>query len=83
MSTAEIFHIDGESAWTWDGRGTPFSSSILDYQLYGPEVLEIHDAYIFDTEDLDAETLEALGLQAGTSSQVSRHRPLVVDYTWQ
>ena len=83
LSTAEIFHLDGESSWTWDGRGTPFSSSILDYQLYGPDGLAVHDAYVFDTEDLAAETLAALGLQAGTSNQLSRHRPLVVDYSWR
>ena len=83
LLAAEIFHLDGESAWTWDGRGTPFQSSILDYQLYGPNGLQLHEAYIFDTEDLDADTLGALGLQADTSRQISPHRPLVVDYSWR
>ncbi len=83
LSSAEIFHLNSEATWTWDGRGTPFPSSILDYQLYSPGGLAVQGAYVFDTEDLDAGTLEALGLQAGTSNQLSRHRPLVVDYSWQ
>ena len=56
---------------------------ILDYQLYGPGGLEIQSAYIFDTEDLDAQTLQALDLQPGVSNLLSRHRPLVVDYLFR
>ncbi len=80
---AEILHLDGLSDWTWDGRGTQFTSSILDYQLYYPDGLRVENAYVFDTEDLDAETRASLGLQIETSNQISRHRPLVVDYSWR
>jgi hypothetical protein len=81
LETARVFHIDGLADWTWDGRGTPFPSGILDYQLFSSASLSIRDSYIFDSEDLDAETLSSLGLQTGSSNQLSRHRPLVVNYT--
>jgi endonuclease/exonuclease/phosphatase (EEP) superfamily protein YafD len=81
LSEAEILHFGGQANWTWDGRGTPFPSSILDYQLYDASGLQIQEAYVFDTEDLDPQALETLGLQAGDSNQLSRHRPLVVEYS--
>ena len=80
---AEILHLDGSSTWTWDGRSTPFASSILDYQFYSAAALVLVDSYVFDSEDLDAETLTTLELQPGTSRQMSRHRPLVADYSWR
>lgn len=83
LLAAEILHLDGEESWTWDGRGTQFPSSILDYQLYGSHGLQAGESFVFDTEDLDAETLDSLGLQVQSSSQLSRHRPLVVDYSWR
>ena len=32
LNTARIFHLDRATDWTWDGRGTPFPSGMLDYQ---------------------------------------------------
>ena len=83
FTIAEILHLDEQSDWTWDGRGTAFPSSILDYQLYSPAGLEIQSSYVFDTEDLDATTLNALGLSIDSSNELSRHRPLVSDYYWR
>ncbi len=79
---AEIYHLDGSTAWTWDGRGTPFPSSALDYQLYSPQSLRVRKGFIVDSEDFLSEELADLGLQPETSSQLSNHRPLVVEYTW-
>jgi len=45
---AELYHADGAATWTWDGRGTPFPSSTLDYQLYSPQSLEMHSGLILD-----------------------------------
>jgi endonuclease/exonuclease/phosphatase family metal-dependent hydrolase len=83
LSEVEIYHLDGETDWTWDGRGTPFPSGVLDHQLHGAMSLKTVGSYIFDTEDLDTQTLSELGLQSGSSTQLSRHRPLVVDYAWR
>jgi hypothetical protein len=64
---AELYHSDGSSTWTWDGRETPFPSGTLDFQLYSPRSLEMHSGYILDTE----------------SPRTGRHRPLVAEYAWR
>ena len=79
---AEIYHPDGVSTWTWDGRRTPFPSNTLDYQLYGAHGLEMHSGFILDSEGISPETREQLGLESRTSSRTGRHRPLVVEYSW-
>ncbi|MBT8062088.1 MAG: endonuclease/exonuclease/phosphatase family protein [Gammaproteobacteria bacterium] len=83
LRAVRIFHIDGVSDWTWDGRGTPFPSSDLDGQYYSRHSLHVTASYIFDSEDMDAQTLAEFGLQLITSSLLSNHRPLVVDYAWK
>ena len=80
---AELYHLDGHGTWTWDGRGTPFPSRALDYQLYGPIALEMRSGYVFDSEDLPFETLQATGLAPDSSRRLSSHRPLVVTYRWR
>lgn len=79
---AEIYHPDGISTWTWDGRETPFPSDVLDYQLYGPSGLEMRSGFILDTEELPPEVLAPYGLDKGTVGRTGRHRPLVVEYRW-
>lgn len=79
---AEVYHLDGSTAWTWDGRGTPFPSGTLDYQLYGPHSLHVRKSIILDTEDLAAQELERYGLEAEASRRLSYHRPLLVEYGW-
>ncbi len=80
---AEIYHLDGSTAWTWDGRGTPFPSSALDYQLYSSQSLRVRGGFIVDSEDLSSDELDTLGIQPKTSSRLSDHRPLLVEYVWQ
>ena len=80
---AEVYHLDGSTAWTWDGRGTPFPSGTLDYQLYGPHSLHVRNGIILDSEDLATQELERYGLEAEASRRLSHHRPLLVDYGWQ
>ena len=79
---AELYHSDGDTTWTWDGRGTPFPSNTLDYQLYGPQGLEMRSGLILDTEGLPAEKREQLDLEINTSQRTGRHRPLLVEYNW-
>jgi hypothetical protein len=79
----EIYHLDGSTSWTWDGRGTPFPSRALDFQLYSPRSLIVRQGLILDSEDFPAEELEQYGLQPGTSGLLSDHRPLVVEYAWR
>jgi endonuclease/exonuclease/phosphatase family metal-dependent hydrolase len=82
MIAAELYHPDGATSWTWDGRRTPFPSSTLDYQLYGPQGLVMRTGFILDTERLPLEALERYELESGASARTGRHRPLVVDYGW-
>jgi hypothetical protein len=79
---AELYHPDGNNTWTWDGRGMPFPSNVLDYQLYGPSGLELHSGFILDTEKLPPEVLERHGLEKDMAGRTGRHRPLVAEYRW-
>jgi hypothetical protein len=80
---AELYHPDGSTTWTWDGRGTPFPSNTLDYQLYGPRGLKMNSGFILDTERLQPEALERYELETGTVGRTGSHRPLVVEYRWK
>lgn len=83
LTPVKSYHLDGSSTWTWDGRGTPFPSNDLDYQLYDSRALDLRTSLILDSEDLSPEELEQLGIERRTSSQLSDHRPLVVEYAWR
>jgi hypothetical protein len=80
---AELYHPDGQTTWTWDGRGTPFPSNTLDFQLYGPNSLGLQAGLILDSENLQADELEALGLERNSLQRTGRHRPLLVEYEWK
>lgn len=83
LIAAELYHRDGKSTWTWDGRNTPFPSRALDYQLYSPSSLGVSQGTILDTEDLTPKTLAMYGLESNWATKFSNHRPLVVNYLWQ
>lgn len=80
---AEAFHRDRRSVWTWDGRGTPFESKPLDFQLYGPRALEALAGLVLDSEALTADERAAIGIGADASRLISDHRPVIVDYRWR
>jgi hypothetical protein len=82
LVAAEIYHPDGVTSWTWDGRMTPFPSGTLDFQLYGPQDLLMRSGFILNTESLPPETLEQHELESGMSGKTGKHRPLVVEYGW-
>jgi len=80
---AEIYHPDGITTWTWDGRGTPFPSNTLDYQFYGPWGLNMRSGFILNTENLSTEELQKRGLDVDMVGRTGNHRPLVVEYSWK
>jgi endonuclease/exonuclease/phosphatase (EEP) superfamily protein YafD len=82
LIAAELYHADGASTWTWDGRGMPFPSNTLDFQLYSPHSLEMRSSFILDPEFLAPEVLELHGLERNTAKRTGRHRPLLVEYGW-
>ncbi len=79
---AELYHSDGATTWTWDGRRTPFPSNTLDYQLYGPRGLAMRSGLILDTERISNDMRERFELDIDTTMRTGRHRPLVVEYSW-
>jgi hypothetical protein len=83
LTTAEVYHPNGVESWTWDGRGTPFPSGTLDFQLFDSGALTMRSGFIMDSEELPPETLEQYALESDTSAKTGRHRPLVVDYQWR
>jgi endonuclease/exonuclease/phosphatase family metal-dependent hydrolase len=79
---ATPIHPDGVSSWTWDGRGTPYPSGVLDHQLYSPASLQPSVGLVLDTESATLDLLERLGLETESSRLMGDHRPLLVEYTW-
>lgn len=73
-------HHDG-SDWTWDGRGTPFKSSHIDYLLHD-RGLRVLASVIFDAETLPLAQVEALGLSRDFMRKLTAHRPVVADFAW-
>lgn len=83
LIAAELYHPDGASTWTWDGRGTPFPSRALDFMLYSPNSLRLLRGMILDTERMDPALVDSLGLRPETTAGLSSHRPLVARYGWR
>jgi len=83
LVTAEIYQPNGVDSWTWDGRGTPFPSGTLDFQLYDSQRLMMHSGFIVDTETLPPETLKRHELDSEMTARTGRHRPLLVEYSWK
>lgn len=83
LIAAEAYHRDHRQVWTWDGRGTPFESKPLDFQLYAPTALEALGGLVLDSEALTSAELAALGIDAQAANRISDHRPVIVDYRWR
>lgn len=83
LAVAEVYQLDGQSRWTWDGRETPFPSNTLDYALFSATTLEVTGGWVLDTADVPEDVLDEFGLSAGSSGRLSSHLPLVVDYRWR
>jgi hypothetical protein len=83
LITAEVYHPNSSASWTWDGRGTPFPSGTLDFQLYDSRQLMMRSGFVLDTESLPSETLKQHELDRETLARTGRHRPLLVEYGWK
>lgn len=82
LQAAAMQHANG-ATWTWDGRGTPFPSNQLDFQLYSAGQLAQTSGLVLDTETATPEMLDEIGLEPLSSRQTGRHRPIVGDYEWK
>ena len=81
LKVVESRHRDG-SDWTWDGRGTKFRSSHIDYVLHDRNLAPIQSV-IFDPETMPVSEISGLGLARGHLIELTAHRPVVVDFKWQ
>jgi hypothetical protein len=66
------------SDWTWDGRGTPFPSSKLDYLWVSPGI-RVLQARLLDTEAWAPRSQVHRHVRAEDSRLQSPHRPIVAD----
>jgi endonuclease/exonuclease/phosphatase family metal-dependent hydrolase len=71
-------HLLTPFAHTWRDPASQFQPGRLDYILYSDSLLNAR-GFVFDTSELPADLLAALGIQAGDTA-VSDHLPLVVDF---
>jgi len=68
LSTAELYHPDGVTQWTWNGRGMPFPNGRLDFQFYCSDTLEMRSGFVLEND---------------AAAETGRHRPLVAEYAWK
>lgn len=83
LIAAELYHLDGSETWTWDGRGTPFPSRIMDVLLYSPNSLELREGYVLDSADLAPAERQKWKLEPGSVRAMSNHLPLVAEFSWR
>jgi endonuclease/exonuclease/phosphatase (EEP) superfamily protein YafD len=80
LSDAAPRHLGGHDTYTWRNDDGAFAPGRLDFILYGSERLELGRSFVLWTPELDAGTLEALGLEAGDTAVASDHLPVVADF---
>ncbi len=78
LAIANASVLGEPSNYTWSDSESPFSPGRLDYALFGDNVLEVAQSFVFDGDRIDPATLKAVGLEP-KDFRASDHRPLVVD----
>jgi endonuclease/exonuclease/phosphatase family metal-dependent hydrolase len=80
LTDAAPRHLGGHDTYTWRNDDGAFAPGRLDFILYGGDRLELGRNFVLWTPELDAATLEALGLEAGDTAEASDHLPVVADF---
>ncbi len=83
LIAAELYHRNGLDTWTWDGRGTRFTSTLMDVQLYSPHTLELREGYVLDTANLSPTERGQLKIEPDRAYKLSKHLPLVTEFVWR
>lgn len=65
---------------TWSNAFSSYPPGRLDYQIYSGSVLEVVNAFVLQTANLNSSELSMFGLDAGDSAVASDHFPVIVDY---
>jgi len=79
LADADPRHAGGRLNFTWRDSRSSFAPGKLDYIVYSDSVLELQNAFVLATEELDAETLKRYGLRPGDTLEASDHLPVVAD----
>ncbi len=80
LREAPLRHTHRRLIHTWRRAGSDFSPGKLDFALYTGDALELVQSFVPDTEGMPQEALDAAGLEAGDTLEMSDHLPLVVDF---
>jgi len=67
---------------TWRDPGQPFLPGRLDFAVVSDSTTEILNAFVFDTELLDDETISTALLEPDDTTVASDHLPIVIDVRW-
>ncbi|MGI9627423.1 MAG: hypothetical protein ACR2QM_11355, partial [Longimicrobiales bacterium] len=68
------------TTWRSTGNADAFSPGRLDFVLYRHNQLSVVRAFVFDSGQLDDQTLAELGVLSDDSWEASEHLPIVVDF---
>lgn len=71
----------GAEVHTWRDSRSSFAPGKLDYIVFSDSVLRLENAFILDTETLDAEALSRYGLRRDDTLDASDHLPVVADFS--
>ncbi len=80
LREAPLRHTHRRLIHTWRRAASAFAPGKLDFVLYTGDALEHLGSFVPDTEGMPEDFLEAAGLEATDSLEMSDHLPLVVDF---
>ncbi|MBT4530238.1 MAG: hypothetical protein HOC27_03450 [Phycisphaerae bacterium] len=80
LRVVNAFQPDGLLNATWSDETSSFTPGRLDWMLYSPDFLSVTRSFVFETSDLDSNTLIEYDLLAEDTAELSDHLPLVADF---
>ncbi|HIA71842.1 MAG TPA: endonuclease/exonuclease/phosphatase family protein [Phycisphaerales bacterium] len=80
LSIVHAFQPDGLVTATWSDVDSAFTPGRLDWMLYSPKTLSLTNCFVFDTFDLDEQSLLKYNLSSNDTAELSDHLPLVADF---
>lgn len=83
LAVVEAFQLDRRSNATWVDARQPFTPGRLDFLIYSDSTLDVINAFVFDSTDLDSASLDRHGLHVEDTALASDHLPLVADFSWR
>ncbi|MGB0851350.1 MAG: endonuclease/exonuclease/phosphatase family protein, partial [Bacteroidia bacterium] len=79
---AEPYATHSPFVHTWYNTGSSFSPGKLDYIIFSPSTLELHNSFVLFTPTLPSDSLSAYKLEANDVTSASDHLPVVADFSF-